>query len=87
MEPPVATLPQREAPGTPAAWFHSRTRRRLVQASLFLADLFLAALIVGLLLKIRGPLGFLALALCVLALALGAWLTCLALWLEKSEDE
>jgi hypothetical protein len=87
MGPPAATPPRREAPGTPAARFNSRSRRRLVQGSLFLADLFLAALIVGLLWHIRGRLGFVALALCVLALALGAWLTCLALWLEKPEDE
>jgi hypothetical protein len=89
LSPGVATLLRggNGAEGTPPEWFGSRGRRRLVQASLFLADVFLAALIFGLLMKIRGPLGFLGLTLCVLALALGAWLACLALWLEKPEDE
>jgi hypothetical protein len=89
ISPGMATLLRGgdHAGGTSSGWFGPRSRRRLVQGSLFAADIFLAALIVGMLVKIRGPLGFLGLALCVLALALGAWLTCLALWLEKSEDE
>ena len=69
--------------GQPAPLFGSRAHRRLVQGSLLAADVILACLIVGLVLRVHGRLGWLALALCVVALGFGAWLTCLALWLEE----
>jgi hypothetical protein len=34
----------------------------------------------------RGPVGFTGIALCVLALGLGAWLVCLALWPENESS-
>lgn len=75
--------PSREPATKPDVLFASKAVKRLVQCSLFLADLCLAALIVGLVLKVHGRLGFTTLALCVGALALGAWLTYLAFWLEN----
>jgi hypothetical protein len=51
---------------------------KLIQVSLLLADLLLVALAVRLVVKGDGPLGFMGAALCVLAMALGAWLFWLA---------
>lgn len=51
---------------------------RLIQVSLVLADLLLVALAASLVVKGGGPLGFVGAALCVLAMALGAWLFWLA---------
>jgi hypothetical protein len=56
--------------------------KRIVQVSLFFADLLLLGLAARLALKARGSLGITDLTLCVLALVLGAALTCLALWLN-----
>jgi hypothetical protein len=76
-----------EGPGADthaAAMSAARHRKRLLQASLLLADLVLCALAVRVVR--HGPLGFLGIAICVLALALGAWLTCLALWPEDQSS-
>src|SRR5260221_651357 len=61
------------APGAP-------TRSRAVQISLIVADALLLALATRLVLKANGHLGFVEITLCVVALGLGAWLSCLALW-------
>ncbi len=58
----------------------SPTRSRAVQVSLIVADALLLALAARLVLKANGHLGFIEIALCVVALGLGAWLSCLALW-------
>jgi hypothetical protein len=59
-----------------------RPRKRLLQFSLILADLLLSGFAGCLVLRSHGRLGFLELALCILALGAGAWLTCLALLLD-----
>jgi len=51
---------------------------KLIQVSLLLADILLVALAVRLVVKADGPLGFMGAALCVFAMALGAWLFWLA---------
>ncbi len=56
--------------------------RRLLRASLFLADLLLLTFAARLIFHAEGPLGLASIALGVVAVLLGAWLTCLALWLE-----
>jgi hypothetical protein len=43
------------------------------------ADLLLLALAARLV-SAKGHIGFVEVALCVVALGLGAWLTCLAIW-------
>ena len=57
-------------------------RYGLFRLSLILADLLLVALAACLAWR-KGSFGFFEIALCILALALGAWLTCLALWFGK----
>lgn len=57
--------------------------KRLLQTSLFLADLLLLGLTMWLIFKTQGPFGFIGTALCVVAVILGAWLSCLALWLDR----
>jgi hypothetical protein len=68
-----------DVPTASSALLHRR-RKRLLRASLLLADLVLFVM------AARGmrhrPVGVGGIALCVLAVALGAWLTCLALWPE-----
>jgi hypothetical protein len=57
-------------------------RKRLFQASLVLGDVVLLGLAAGLFFNTSSHLGCLGAALCVAAVLMGAWLTCLALWLE-----
>jgi hypothetical protein len=57
-------------------------KRKMVQASLVVADLLLIMLVVRLDFVTQGGFGFVEVTLCVLALAIGAWLSCLALWLK-----
>ncbi len=57
-------------------------RKRLIQFSLVVADLLLFGLAALLIVKAGGRLGFIEIAVSVLALALGAWLSCLAIWLK-----
>ena len=54
----------------------------MLRGSLFLADLLLLGLAAWLVLKSDRPLSWGLVALCVLAVAMGAWLTCLGLWWE-----
>ena len=53
---------------------------RLIQVSLLLADILLVALAVRLVVRAEGALSLTSAALCVLAMALGAWL----FWLASS---
>lgn len=62
----------------------SRRRKRLLRISLVLADLVLCVLAVRVVR--HGPVGFLAIALCAVAVGLGAWLTWLALWPENESS-
>jgi len=60
-----------------------RTRNRvLIQASLFVADLLVIGLVARLAFVSHGKFGLVEVALSILALAGGAWLSCLALWLK-----
>src|SRR5262245_32175017 len=54
------------------------TPNSAVRISLVLADLLLLVLAARLVVKAKGHVGFLEIALCVVALGLGAWLSCLA---------
>lgn len=57
-------------------------KKRLIQPSLVVADLLLISLITRLAFASHGHFGFFETTLCILALVIGAWLTCLALWLK-----
>jgi hypothetical protein len=57
-------------------------KRKLVQASLVIADVLLIVLVVRLAFVSHGHLGFFEIVLCILALSIGAWLSCLALWMK-----
>ena len=61
----------------------ARARKRmLIQASLFVADILVIGLVARLAFVSHGKFGVIEVALSILALALGAWLSCLALWLK-----
>ena len=70
---PTSTAPAAEVPF--AKW--------MFRASLIFADLLLFGLAAWLILKGGHPLTWLQIALCILAVAMGAWLTCLGLWGES----
>ena len=57
-------------------------KRKLTQASLLIADILLIGLVARLAFVSHGHFGLVEVALCILALAIGAWLSCLALWLK-----
>lgn len=59
--------------------------RRLYQASLLLADLVLLSLATWLVVSSEKPLGVLEVAGTVLVFLLGAWLACLAFWMEQPD--
>jgi hypothetical protein len=52
--------------------------KRLLRGSLVVADLLLVGLAARLAIKAHGHLGFAEVALCVVAVGMGAWLACLA---------
>jgi hypothetical protein len=72
---------QSEGEGEPRRPVPSRGLK-LIQVSLLLADLLLVALAVRLVVKADSSLGFVGVALCVFAMALGAWLFWLAFRVE-----
>ena len=57
-------------------------KRKLIQASLFIADILLIGLVARLVFVSHGHFGLVEVALCILAMAIGAWLSCLALWMK-----
>jgi hypothetical protein len=57
-------------------------KRMLIQGSLFAADLVVVGLVARLAFISHGQFGFVEVALSILSLAIGAWLSCLALWLK-----
>ena len=76
----TATAAPSPASAAPSAL---KKRLRLLQASLVLADLLLLGLVARLAFKPGVPLKFVELVLGFLAILTGAWLSCLALWLES----
>jgi len=54
----------------------------LIQASLFVADFVVVGLVARLAFVSHGQFGAMEVALSIVALAIGAWLSCLALWLK-----
>ena len=75
----VKTQVEPKPNGAPAQSERSVTKHRAVRISLVVADLLLLALAARLV-SAKGHIGFVEVALCVVALGLGAWLTCLAIW-------
>jgi len=57
-------------------------KRKLIQASMFIADILLIGLVARLAFVSHGHFGLVEVALCILAIAIGAWLSCLALWMK-----
>jgi hypothetical protein len=71
--------PESEVAEDPAG----RARKRLlIQASLFVADILVIGLVARLAFVSHGHFGLIEVVLSILALAIGAWLSCLALWLK-----
>jgi hypothetical protein len=57
-------------------------KRMLIQGSLFVADVLVIGLVARLAFVSHGQFGLIEVVLSILALAIGAWLSCLALWLK-----
>ena len=63
--------------------YAQRARKRmLIQGSLFAADVLVIGLVARLAFVSHGRFGVVEVTLSILALAIGAWLSCLALWLK-----
>lgn len=60
----------------------TRRKRLVIQASLFVADLVVIGLVARLAFVSHGQFGLIEVVLSILALAIGAWLSCLAVWLK-----
>ena len=75
----VKTPAEPKPNGAPAQPARPATKNRAIRVSLVVADLLLLALAARLV-SAKGHIGFVEVALCVVALGLGAWLTCLAIW-------
>ena len=75
---PSETLDKKD--GENAAAGHRK--RKVIQASMMVADLLLVLLVMRLALVSGGRFGFFEVTLCILALGIGAWLSCLALWMK-----
>jgi hypothetical protein len=71
---------QGEEPQPPPVPLETLRRRRWLRTSLWLADVLLVALAARLVFQRGGAFGFMEALLCVVAVVLGAWLSCLALW-------
>ena len=54
--------------------------------SLYAADVVLCGFVSGAMLHGRAPLGWMSASLCAMAVALGAWLACLAATLAREDD-
>jgi hypothetical protein len=68
-----------QAEGSRAA---RRRKRLLIQTSLFAADILVIGLVARLAFVSHGRFGLFEISLSIVALAIGAWLSCLALWLK-----
>jgi hypothetical protein len=71
-----------EAEPIPGVSTEPATPRRPLQVALVLGDVLLLLLAARLAWGAHGPLGIIGIVLCVAAVATGAWLACLAIWLE-----
>jgi hypothetical protein len=60
----------------------TRRKRLVIQASLFAADMLVIGLVARLAFVSHGRFGSIEITLSIAALAIGAWLSCLALWLK-----
>ena len=75
--------PEATKNGEAAEDIAQRARKRmLIQGSLFIADLVVIGLVARLAFISHGQFGLIEVSLSILALAIGAWLSCLALWLK-----
>jgi hypothetical protein len=75
--------PEATKNGEAAEDIAQRARKRmLIQGSLFVADLVVIGLVARLAFISHGQFGLIEVSLSILALAIGAWLSCLALWLK-----
>jgi len=75
--------PASESPNTDPASIAAATRKKqLIRLSMFVADGLLIALVARLAFVSHGHFGFFEIALCILAFGIGAWLSCLALWMK-----
>jgi hypothetical protein len=75
-------MPDQSSPIDSEALAAATRKRTLIQVSLFIADLVVLGLVMRLAFISHGHFGFFEITLCILALAIGAWLSCLALWLK-----
>jgi len=75
-----AAKPEQPEPRASTPGLHRA--KRLLKGSLILADLLLVGLVIYLVFRSHGTFGFVEVSLCVIAVVMGSWLTCLALWLE-----
>ena len=73
---------QPQEPPLPPAAPERQNGRRWLRTSLWLADALLLGLAARLVFQAGRSFGFLEAALCVVAVLLGAWLSCQALWLD-----
>lgn len=80
-EPTAAVEPECQARPDPLDPDELATRR-LYQCSLFLADVLLLMLAAWIVFGNKGPFGLMEAFLCTGAVAAGAWLSCLAFWME-----
>jgi len=81
-EPSAEQQPAPETRSALATPGRTPGNKRLLQVSLWLADVVLIGLAARLVFQSSGSFGFLEAALCVAAVTVGAWLGCLAFWLE-----
>ena len=82
-KPAAETEPEGNAPVEVSKGNEPSAPRALssnLRISLVIADVVLLALAARMVMKNPGRLGIVEVALCVLAIGLGAWLTCMALW-------
>ena len=78
----VQPLAKRQPRGGEAACGQSQRSNLPMRISLVLADLVMIGLVARMAFQSTEPLGWLELTLCILAMVLGAWLACLALWVD-----
>jgi hypothetical protein len=78
----VQPLAKPQPRGGEAARGQSQRSNLPMRVSLVLADVVMIGLVARMAFRNTEPLGALELTLCILAMLLGAWLACLALWVD-----
>ena len=71
--------PSQDSPASATSAPAEHSGKWLLRISLFVADLLLLTLVAWIVFKAH-PLNWIQISLCILAVAMGAWLTSLALW-------